>query len=530
MPIEPLLRFRLVARGLAALLLLAFAQEVRAEAPLSAIDWLSQSVAPSGGGLGVGSALGPTTPAPGEPPVALGGAVPASVSTTSLDAPTPDAAGLISPAVSGLPHDLWGNGQMLSIATALTAEKAEQIPALRQLFLTILLAEAEAPVDAEGKGTLLLVRIDKLLALGALEQASALIAASGTMTPDLFRRDFDVALLTGRESRACEAMVTAPNLAPTFAARVFCLARSGDWNAAALTLRTGQTLGLIGTVEDTLLSRFLDPDLYEGEPVPRPPAPVTPLFWKMYEGIGEPLPTASLPIAFAHAELGPHSGWKPQIEAAERLTRAGVVAPNVLLGLYTEREAAASGGVWDRVTAFAAFDAAMQSGDAAAVATHLPRAWEAMAEAELEVPFAALFSHDLLNMGLEGDAGTIAFRVGLLSPQYQTVALNRKAQDATEAFLIAIATGAVQGVPAPDTLGRAILPAFLSPQPSDDAKRLLDENRLGEALLLAIESVGRGVQGDLTGVTQGLSLLRAVRLEDVARRTALELMLLERRG
>jgi hypothetical protein len=291
MPIDVAWRLRSAAGTLAALLLAGFPQGARAEAPLSAIDWLSQSVAPTG----VGSPLGPADSTGAEPPVSADGAVPSTVLTTSLDAPTPDAAGLISPAVSGLPHDLWGGGQTVAIATALTSEKAEQIPALRQLFLTILLAEAEAPMDAEGKGTLLLARIDKLLALGALEQASALIAASGTMTPDLFRRSFDVALLTGRESRACEAMVTAPNLAPTFAARVFCLARSGDWNAAALTLRTGQALGLVGPVEDALLSRFLDPDLYEGEPVPLPPQPVTPLFWKMFEGIGEPLPTASMP-------------------------------------------------------------------------------------------------------------------------------------------------------------------------------------------------------------------------------------------
>jgi hypothetical protein len=501
-----------------------------AEAPLSAIDWLSQSVAPAATGASVATATDPAAALTGEPPVAPEGALPSDVATTSLDAPAPDAAGLISPAVSGLPRGFWGSGRTLDIAATLTTEKAEQMPALRQLFLTILLAEAEAPADAEGKGTLLMARIDKLLALGALEQAAALIAASGAMTPELFRRDFDVALLTGRESRACETMVTAPNLAPTFAARVFCLARSGDWNAAALTLRTGQALGVVGPVEDALLSRFLDPDLYEGEPVPQPPVPVTPLFWKMYEGIGEPLPTSSLPIAFAHAELGPHSGWKPQIEAAERLTRAGVAAPNVLLGLYTEREAAASGGVWDRVTAFAAFDAAMQSGKVEDIAARLPRVWASMAEAELEVPFAALYARSLLALNLEGEAGAIAFRVGLLSPQYQTVALNRRAQDATEAFLIAIATGEVQGVPAPDTLGRAIAPAFLAPQPSEEEKRLLDENRLGEALLLAIENIGRGVQGDLVGVTQGLSLLRAVRLEDVARRTALELMLLERRG
>ena len=59
---------------------------------------------------------------------------------------------------------------------------------------------------------------------------------------------------------------------------------------------------------------------------------------------------------------------------------------------------------------------------------------------------------------------------------------------------------------------------------------VLEERRLGEALLMAADRIGRGVQGDLRGVTEGLSLLRLAGLEDIARRTALELMLLERRG
>jgi hypothetical protein len=58
----------------------------------------------------------------------------------------------------------------------------------------------------------------------------------------------------------------------------------------------------------------------------------------------------------------------------------------------------------------------------------------------------------------------------------------------------------------------------------------LDEGRLGEALLLSIDQITRGVTGELRGVTDGLALLRHVGLEDVARRTALELMILERRG
>ncbi|MBP9049534.1 MAG: hypothetical protein KBF85_14800, partial [Tabrizicola sp.] len=260
------------------------------------------------------------------------------------------------------------------------------------------------------------------------------------------------------------------------------------------------------------------------------PNPVTPLDWMIYAAIGEPLPTEGLPIAFSYAELGPRAGWKAQVEAAERLTRAGTIPPNVILGLYTERDPAASGGVWDRVAAFQDFEAAMSSGDTARVVATLPEAWARMQEAELEVPFATLFGKSLQTMALTGEAADIALRVGLLSPYAEAVAKRHKPASAEEAFLLALAAGDPSLVLPPDSLGRAIATAFREPAPSTEAKALLDGNRRGEAIIVAIDNIGRGVQGDLRGVTEGLSLLRLVGLESVARRTALELMILERRG
>ena len=494
--------------------------------PLSAIDWLSQSVATPAvaGTTGISAGVD-------EAPVAkAGSALPATVTTTALDGPSPDSVGLIAPAVSGLPHDLWGAGLTREIAERLVTHPDDDLPALRQLFLTLLLAEIEAPVDAGGTGELLQVRIDKLLALGALEQAAALIDAAGTTTPELFRRSFDVALLTGAEDRACQSMADEPHLAPTVPARIFCLARSGDWDTAALTIRTSKALNQITADQETLLSRFLDPDLFEGDPVPPAPSPVTPLDWMIYAAIGEPLPTEGLPIAFSYAELSPRAGWKAQIEAAERLTRAGTIPPNVILGLYTERDPAASGGVWDRVAAFQEFEAALAAGDAKRVAASLPQVWARMQEAELEVPFATLFGKALQELPLEGEAAAIAFRVGLLSPSAETVAKRSKPTSQEDAFLAALAAGDVTGVVAPDSLGRAISTAFRTPSPAAEAQALLDGNRKGEAIIVAIDNIGRGVQGDLRGVTEGLSLLRLAGLETVARRTALELMILERRG
>jgi len=498
-------------------LLAALTPAVAAEEPLSAIDWLSQSVA------------APPTTGPAKPTV-TSGVVQEAVATTILGAPSQEATGLLSPQVTGLPAALWGPGRTADIAALIAAERPDSLPALRGLLLTLLLAEAEPPADAGKDAALLTARIDKLLDLGALDQARALLDAAGSRDPGLFRRSFDVALLTGEEDRGCRIMVESPGLAPTFPARIFCLARSGDWNAAALTLRTGQALGHITNEEDALLSRFLDPDLFEGEPPLPTPERVTPLAWRMFEAIGEPLSTATLPIAFAHAELRPQAGWKAQVEAAERLARAGAIPSNVLLGLYTERKPAASGGVWDRVAAFQRFEAAMVSGDRTAIAQTLPDVWARMTQAELEVPFADLYGKRLAALNLDGEAGRIAFTLALLSPEAEALAPTLRPTDPRETFLLALAKGSIGGLTPPDSLARAIAPAFTGHALSGEMADLTAENRVGEAILAAIDQIENGVQGDLDGVTDGLALLRKVGLDKAARRTALELLLLERRG
>lgn len=492
-----------------------------AEAPLSAIDWLSQSLATPD-----------LAPKPAQPAVALDGALPEDVSVSVLGGPSPDASGLLPPSVTGFPRALWGMGRTAAIAAAIKDTRTDALPALQGLLLTLLLAEADAPIDTKTDGALLTARVDKLLEIGALEQASALLAAAGAATsPDIFRRSFDVALLTGDEDRACATLRATPGLAPSLTARVFCLARAGDWNAANLTLTTSKALGQVSPEESALLSRFLDPELAEGD-TPPPLKPITPLTLRIYEAIGAPLPTTSLPIAFAHSDLDDQNGWKAQIEAAERLVRAGAIAPNLLLGLYTQRPPAASGGVWDRVDAFQRFDAALTQGDPVAVARYLPVAYAQMAKMELEVPFATLFAQPLNALPLTDDASALAFEIGLLSPDYETIAVRSVdgLPGTRDFFLKGLAQGAVNGIPPPDSMARAIAPAFLTSDISEDFATLLDQRRLGEAILRAMAQISDGLQGDISEVTAGLALLRHVGLEDVARRTALELILLERRG
>ena len=495
-------------------------------APLSAIDWLSQSV--------VTPANASTANQParaGEAPVTKTGALPTPITMSVLDAPRLGGVGILPTARSGFPRALWGMDNSDQILPLISAANVEGIPALQGLLITLLLAESDAPLAGD---QLLTVRIDKLLDMGALDQAYALIEAAGiTANADLFRRAFDVSLLTGQEDRACNALKSAPGIVPAPPARIFCAARTGAWSMASLTLQAETSLGGVTPIESDLLGRFLDPESTSA-PMPAPPKPLTPLIWRIYDALGETIPTATLPLAFSHAELGPRAGWKAQIEAAERLARAGVLAPNLLLGVYTDRVPAASGGVWDRVDAFQRFDAAISKNDAGLIAQTLPRAYQMMKSVELEVPFAALYGEALAKVGLTGEAGDMAYELGLLSPRAESLTatsdLGTSDTGQRRQFLAGLSRGDIAGLTPPDSMGRAIAPAFSDAPLPDDLAAMVASKHVGQAILAAIDRINTGVLGEERAVTEGLALLRALGLESAARATALQLMILERRG
>ena len=477
------------------------------EQPLSVIDWLSPSVEPQ--------------QTPVEPP--LQGAAPHPVTVVELGAPRKGAVGLLPPFVSGLPRAIWGDSDEARLVQLIQIARAEILPAMQDLLRTMMLAEADPPTNATGDA-LLLARIDKLLELGALEQAKALLEQATPDTPELFRRWFDVALLVGTEHRACEVMRRTPAIAPTYPARIFCLARSGDWSAAALTLNTHRLLGDISAEQDALISRFLDPDLFEDEPPLLPPQTATPLDFRMHEAIGEPLSTRSLPLAFAHADLRNSAPWKARLEAVERLARYGAVSENVLQQQYTARAPAASGGLWDRAAAFQSFDASVVAANPQDIADNLPAAWRAMEEIRAEVLFARLYAKALREFDLPQQANDIATKIGLLSEDYAEVA---ETAEVISPILRSVALGdfAVGSTP----LETAVLAGLSGNRPISDAHEdLLREGRLGEALLEAAILMRAAAQGDTRATASGLGLIVAAGYDDLARRAALQLLILDR--
>ncbi|MEL7104682.1 MAG: hypothetical protein AAGM21_02090 [Pseudomonadota bacterium] len=478
-----------------------------AATPLSAIDWLSQSIeAP-------GTALGRAADAPA-------GRMPATVSMQPLGAPKPETPGLVAAADLGLPGDLWSGSTAEDAAARLAVVDATLPPNARDLLRRMLISRQAAPLQGDDTDVLTAARVDVLLQMGALDEARLLLGARAPQVPELFRRWFDIALLTGSETEACRDMAERPEVSPTYPARIFCLARNGDWHVAALTLGSAESLGILSDAEDALLARFLDPELFEDVP-PAPRRP-TPLVFRLYEASGERLSTLPLPVAFAHADLAPILGWKTRIEASERLARAGVLGPGDLFAVYGEETAAASGGVWERIAAVADLNAALDRRRAEPQAYHA--AFRTMAAAGLGHVFAAGYRD------LPDDPGDDpAVRRSLLTmaamqgrrilPQAY---LDPASRD--DAFLAALAAGDPAAAPAPDLLARAISTGFQRNAFDGPLATLDAQGRKGEALLVALGWIDDAAQGDADRLAEALSYLRGLGLDETARRIALDLV------
>ena len=496
--------------------------------PRSAIPWLSESVAPA-------AIPPPRRPADGNAPPPAGSD---AITVTPLADISRDAVGLLPPEETGFPRGLWGPATAPEVRDLILAHQDSGMPAARALFRRILLAEADPPRSAGEGSSVLVARIDRLLEGGTLEEAGALLDQAGPDTPELFRRWFDVGLLLNRAEPPCAALRENPTLSPTLPARVFCLARGGDWNAAEITLILGEEIGSIPDGQELLLARFLDPELFEGEPDPPVPDPLTALDFLMREAVGLPRPPGALPLAFLHHDLDEHAPLRARLMAAERLALSGAIDHAALFAVYRSGVPAASGGVWDRAGAVQALDTALAA-NTAGVGAALVAADAALRGRGLSVALAQDYAPALAGLDpvtLDDAARPVLAELLLLGGEPAAAARAAGASpDARLRAALRIAGGAgADRVLPEDDLARAALGGLSAEAPGDEREqrlaRLLADGRTGEAILAALDLVRAGTAADPQALRAALFTLRRAGQEDGARAIAVETLLLRPAG
>ena len=461
----------------------SFGVPASAEAPLSAIEWLSDSVM--------------------MPQVAV--SAPPAIDVAPLKGLRP-AIGMRDPEAAGLPDNLWSGSRSEDVARLLERLPKDLSPPLADLIARVLSVAADPPED--DSGAFLLARIDRLMAMARLEDALALIEAGEQVDdadPELFRRQFDIQLLTGTEDLGCRELDRRPGISPTYPARIFCLARGGDWPAASLTLESADILGALEEGENAILARFLEDGFEDILPPPSHRAEAaTPLTLRIFEAIGEPLPTQNLPLPFAHAELRANVGWKARLVAAERLARAGALRGPDLVQLYDERAPAASGGVWARVSAVQAVLEALEMRDDERLKIVLPDAAVSMRRAGLLFALAEAVGAQLVDLLPDEDlARELAGLVQTGSADAPMPVVRTAQTDA--ALRGAIGTGWTASA-------------------SDGAKMLIDSGRAGEVILAAVDTIAQGSGADPEDLAEALGALRYLGLHEPAHQAALLLL------
>ncbi|MEO0912287.1 MAG: hypothetical protein AAFY59_04760, partial [Pseudomonadota bacterium] len=494
------------------------------EPPRSAIPWLSESLksAPT-----LPEAAPEITP-PGDPD--------AVIETSTLATPSRDGTGLLTEAQTGLPAGLWGQSSALRVRNLIADHPGTGVPGTQALFTALLLAEVTPPPGASASNAVLLARIDKLLAFGHLEQAEALISAAGITDPELFRRAFDIGLLTDRSEPVCETLSRSPGLSPTLPARIFCLARNGDWNAAALTLTTGTETGDVSEIEAEILARFLDPQLFEDAPAPPEPEPLTTLDFVIRDAVALPRPTGPLPLAFYHLDLPDHQPIRARIEAGERLIRTGAISPSVLFAAYRAGKPAASGGVWDHAAAIQALDAALAGEELLALERDLIAADDLFSRIGLRATLARAVAPELALLPAEALSPRLRARVApllLLAEEYR--AANAVLADTNDPVDQVFRALTEPGTAFPDSaalnpLKRAAARGLTRPDAPDATTAFtaarMEQGFLGEGILNALALLAAGPEVDPGDFEAALFLLRRAGLSDWARRIATETLLL----
>ncbi len=478
--------------------------------PLSAVDWLSKSLET------------PQNVAPDEP---LVGVSIETIETTNLSNVQKDTVGLLPSQISGIPSIFWGDSSVNRLAAFIRNAPTNQIPEITALWRRIILAEIDPPIGMTKKNTLLLARLDTLLTAGDLDPAEALLKAADPNNPQLFRRWFDVSILTQRADNACKRMVSTPNFAPTLQARIFCLARAGDWSTAAVTLYTGKALGTFSNDEALLLGMFLDPEMFEETTEPPIPEIITPLTFVMREALALPRPTQSLPLAFLHMDLQNKAGWKQRISSAERLVRERAIPSATLLDLYLEGKPSASGGVWDRVAAVQALNKALDSGNDEKLSDALIKAHQSLAPLGLLGALSDWYAPALENRTLTAQGKSIGFKLAVLNPNTTDLALNLASSNQIDRFVASILTERFDA-PAKGNLQQAILNALTGLSPKTVLHQTVDDGRLGEAVLSALTLLHDGPTTDVSDVEVALSVLAYGGFKAEAKRIATQLLLL----
>ncbi|MEM6307347.1 MAG: hypothetical protein AAF701_05125 [Pseudomonadota bacterium] len=354
-----------------------------------------------------------------------------------------DIMGILEPDVLQADAGFWADTDPDRLQALGQSFPQSPLPVLADLAQRLVLARLAAPQDVNQ------ARIAFLMTRGALDAAWVMARPLATDVA-YFDMARDIAVLSGHDREICQIWADHPGWDHGDAVtQIYCLTATDQWDAAALALITRDALGDLTPVQSTLLTVHIDPDLAEGTNAPNiPPSNMTPLLFRLAESAGYIQPTRPLPLPYAVADLRDTRGWKSQLNAAERLYKAGSLTGNELWGIYAKQTPSASGGIWDRAQA-------MQDMRANPGPKPAQTLWDVMHPVGLTMAAAQIFADDMIALPSSPAAQHMAILA--TTPPMTVDQITTALPNANPQTIAAITAGLTADIPPRRVIAQAIL-------------------------------------------------------------------------
>jgi hypothetical protein len=266
-----------------------------------------------------------------------------TVAVAELAAPDPNALGILGPSAGGLGADMWSGSSMAVVSKVLPMLPAPTTwHSLLGLERRLLLSSASVPAGETAGQPLLLLRANRLWALGEIDGLNQLLGSvpQSAWTADLRHLHADVALVVNDIATACAegAALQTINSNDVYATQLlaFCQISAGKVNEAGLTLDLLRDQKLA----DPTFFALADAMRGIGVTKQAMPGPFTALSLAMLRTTKTPLPDTAAatpaPALWRVIATLPNASLDTRLLVAEKGEAAGAVGVDVLRDTYEQ--------------------------------------------------------------------------------------------------------------------------------------------------------------------------------------------------
>ena len=307
--------------------------------------------------------------------------------------------GIIPAKITGIDPKIWQEMNELTLFLELQSLPTLNFDATQTFLKRVLISETIPPIPnlknkLSGK-LYLIAKLDKLIEIGALEEAETIINQVSTLDSKLFERLATISFLTGRIDTMCNQLSLYPGLNDDLTVKIICLSNLDDWNAAALILSSAVSLNLLDSHRELLLINYLDPSLLPQNNPLENQTDFDEIDFYLGNVAKNPQSKFFDDVKYLYATFNNGSDLGGKILAAEALSRKRSINVSTLFDTYRNNNINGSGGFWSRMLAVKALDQALNRNNQQTVGIVLDRAIDAMFKRNLLFALASEYSSKL---------------------------------------------------------------------------------------------------------------------------------------